>query len=129
MPDMVNPGALGGAAGARKSDKRAAVSSENTPQRAANARARGRAKAAAVLAALDDLDAVQLHRVGEHVAFRLRGAGTPLPPLYCFKSEAESWVRFAARDELRAYLVAIWRQLPEKDHRTFLNTVRRRRAA
>jgi hypothetical protein len=82
-----------------------------------------------VLEALDALDAVRLHRVGEHVASRLRGAGTPLPPLYCFKSESEAWVRYAARDELRAYVVAIWQQLPEGDRRTFLDTIRRRRSA
>ena len=94
-----------------------------------DAAARGRAKAEAVIAALEELDKVQLHRVGEHVVFRLRGAGPPLPPLTTFRAEAETWARFAPRDELRSYLVEIWKALPNEDHVTFLDAVRPRRRA
>ena len=94
-----------------------------------DAAARGRAKAEAVIAALDELDKVQLHRIGEHVVYRLRGAGPPLPPLTTFRAEAEAWARFASRDEMRAYLVEIWNALPNEDHVTFLDAVRRRRRA
>jgi hypothetical protein len=71
-----------------------------------DARARGRAKAEAVLAALDALDAVELHRVGEHIGWRLCGAGSPLPAFSTTHAEAEAWAAIASLDELKAYVVA-----------------------
>ncbi|MGX9352356.1 hypothetical protein ACS3QZ_14235 [Shimia sp. W99] len=53
------------------------------------------------------------------------GAGAPIPPLFSFMDEAVFWAQMAARDELKAYLLASYNHLPEQDQAAFLDFVQK----
>lgn len=88
--------------------------------------ARGRAKAEAVLAALEPLDDHELLIVADAIGDRLIRAGTPVPPFTTAAAEAHHWAEWASLDELRAYSVAIFVRFPARDKREFLDWARRK---
>lgn len=90
------------------------------------ARARGRAKAEAVLAALEPLDDHQLLIVSDAIGDRLIRAGSPVPPFTTIKAEADAWASFASLAELQTYLVAGFLALPRTDRTDFADWVRRK---
>jgi hypothetical protein len=49
--------------------------------------------------------------------------GPPLPPLTSAMADADWWADFATRPELKAYTLASYRRLPERDKRAFLQHV------
>ena len=55
-------------------------------------------------------------------------AGQPLPPFIDYADEAAHWASLALPAELRAYLEACWRRIPERDRRAFLARIDRRAA-
>lgn len=90
------------------------------------ARARGRAKAEAILAALDTLDDHQLLTVHDVIGDRLIRAGAPVPPFTTAAAEAREWATWASLPELRAYVAACFLRLPSGDQRDFLDWARRK---
>jgi hypothetical protein len=52
--------------------------------------------------------------------FDIMRAGEPVPPFGGLQEEAENWAAIALLPELRAYLAATWRVLPERARCAFL---------
>ena len=56
-------------------------------------------------------------------------AGLPFAPFLSVRDEARSWAAVASRRELRAYLGAIWGQMPKGEQVGFLRAARQTRSA
>jgi hypothetical protein len=89
----------------------------------------GREKAAAVVAALDDLGERELLIVHDHIGNCLIRAGSPVPPFTTAAAEAQDWAAWASLAELRAYAAVCFLHLPARDRRDFMDWARRKVAA
>lgn len=54
-------------------------------------------------------------------------AGEPIPPLFNYADEAQTWACFASPAEKRTYMAAIWNATPQEERDSFIKTVRSRR--